>query len=97
MELRILSIFSFSCRNLKLKYFLFSLFDDCLSGEDWVGELVAVIASAKQPGEQLRVRLGDDIQCYMGAKSQTIIIQQDSSTNLPDFRKSKTGFVFTSP
>ena len=73
------------------------MFDDCLSGEDWVGELVAVIASAKQPGEQLRVRLGDDIQCYMGAKSQTIIIQQDSSTNLPDFRKSKTGFVFTSP
>ena len=69
-------------------------------GQDWVGELAAAIATAKQSsgsGDHFRVRVGDDIQCYMGSKHQTIIIQQDPSTNMPDFRSTKTGFVFTSP
>ena len=69
-------------------------------GQDWVGELAAAIATAKKSsgsGDHFRVRVGDDIQCYMGSKHQTIIIQQDPSTNMPDFRSTKTGFVFTSP
>ena len=64
--------------------------------QDWVGELVGVIASAKGK-DQLKVRVADEIHCSMGSKSQTIIIQQDHTSNLPNFRKTKTGFVFNYP
>merc|ERR1719328_129018 len=59
-------------------------------GQDWVGELAAAIASAKQNREQFRVRVSDEIHCYMNSKSQTIIIQQDPTANMPMFRKTKT-------
>ena len=64
--------------------------------QDWVGELAGVLASAKGK-DQLKVRVADEIHCSMGSKSQTIIIQQDHTSNLPNFRKTKTGFVFNYP
>ena len=64
--------------------------------QDWVGELVGVIASAKG-NSQLKVRVSDEIHCSMGSKSQTIIIQQDHTSNIPNFKKTKTGFVFNYP
>jgi len=66
-------------------------------GQDWIGELAAAIATAKPNREQFKVRVSDEIHCYMGSKSQTIIIQQDPSATMPMFRSTKTGFVFSCP
>ena len=44
---------------------------------------------------EFRVRVGDEIHCHMGSKNQTIIIQQDPAATGPEFRKTKTGFVFS--
>jgi len=71
----------------------------CLSvpeGEDRVGELVAVLASMKGK-EAFRVRVADEVHCHMGGKPQTVLIQPDQAVPAPDFKKSKTGFVFSYP
>lgn len=71
----------------------------CLSapqGQDWVGELTAVLGTAKNK-EPFKVKVTDEIHCYMGSKSQTIIVQHDPTSSMPSFKKSKTGFVFTYP
>jgi len=65
-------------------------------GQDWVGELTAVLGTAKK-NETFKVKVSDEIHCYMGSKSQTIFIQQDPTANMPMFKKSKTGFMFTYP
>jgi len=65
-------------------------------GQDWVGELTAILATAKNK-EPFKVKVTDEIHCYMGSKSQTIFIQQDQTSNMPMFKKSKTGFMFTYP
>lgn len=65
-------------------------------GQDWVGELTACLATAKNK-EPFKVKVTDEIHCYMGSKSQTIFIQQDPTSNMPMFKKSKTGFMFTYP
>ena len=44
---------------------------------------------------EFRVRVGDEIHCHMGSKNQTIMIQQDPAATGPEFRKTKTGFVFS--
>jgi len=65
-------------------------------GEDRVGELTAVLATVKGK-DQFRVRVADEVHCHMGGKPQTVIIQPDQAIPSPDFKKSKTGFIFSYP
>jgi len=66
------------------------------SSHDRVGELVAVLATAKQ-GQQFNVRVSDEIHCNLGGKSLIIMCQQDLQAGLATFTKSKTGFVYSFP
>lgn len=67
------------------------------SGEDRVGELVALIATAKRDG--LKVTVKDEMHCYMGGKSKTILAQQEASVTTERFDKmaSGSGFIFSCP
>jgi len=67
-------------------------------GEDRVGELIALLATAQgHDNDKLRVKVAEEMHCYMGGKSKTILIEQDPNTNFPKFNKSKSGFIFAHP
>merc|ERR1719427_972592 len=69
---------------------------DAPVGEDRVGELAAVLATVRGV-DKLRVRVTDEVHCSMGGKAQTVVIQRDQTVSVPDFKKSKTGFIFSHP
>jgi len=64
--------------------------------EDRVGELVAVLATVKG-SEQLRVRVSDEIHCFMGGKSKTLAVQPDTNSSIPQFNRTKAGYIFSHP
>jgi len=66
--------------------------------EDRVGELVALIVTAKRD-QGLKVGVSDEMHCYMGGKSKTILAKQESSTSVDRFDKmsSGSGFIFSCP
>ena len=47
--------------------------------------------------ENLKVKVSEEIHCFMGGNSKTIVFQQDPNTTLPHFSKSKSGYVFSYP
>jgi len=63
-------------------------------GQDRVGELAAILATAKN-NEAFKVKVTDEIHCYMGSKSVSIVIQADSAGNRPSFKKIKSGFIYS--
>jgi len=65
-------------------------------GQDRVGELTAVLATAKK-NEKFKVTIADEIHCYLGSKSMSIVIQEDSNANRPDFKKINSGFIYSYP
>lgn len=65
-------------------------------GEDRVGELVALLANMKGC-ENLRVKVTEEMHCFMGGKSRTVVVQPDANQNLPNFNKTKSGYIFTYP
>jgi len=69
---------------------------DAPVGEDRVGELTAVLATVRG-ADKMRVRVTDEVHCSMGGKAQTVVIQRDQTVSVPDFKKSKTGFIFSHP
>lgn len=64
--------------------------------EDRVGEFVAVLATVKK-GAQFRVQVSEEIHCFMGGKSVTVLVQEDKNSAVPRFNKSKAGYVFSYP
>jgi len=69
---------------------------DAPVGEDRVGELAAILATVRGV-DKMRVRVTDEVHCSMGGKAQTVVIQRDQTVSVPDFKKSKTGFIFSHP
>jgi len=69
---------------------------DAPVGEDRVGELAAILATVRGV-DKVRVRVTDEVHCSMGGKAQTVVIQRDQTVSVPDFKKSKTGFIFSHP
>jgi len=65
-------------------------------GQDRVGELTAVLATAKR-NQQFKVKVCDEIHCFLGGKSITVVIQPEQGGQLPSFKKVKSGFIYTHP
>merc|ERR1711874_759044 len=65
-------------------------------GQDRVGELTAVLATAKR-NQQFKVKVNDEIHCFLGGKSVTVVIQPDQGGQLPSFKKVKSGFIHSPP
>jgi len=76
------------------KDIVFALFSP--PGEDRVGELVAVLAT-QIGSSKLRVKVSDEVHCFMGGKSKTLTMQSDPSSSIQQFNKSKTGYCYSYP
>jgi len=65
-------------------------------GEDRIGELVAVLATAKM-GAQFKVSVTEEMHCFIGGKSVTVLVQEDMNSPVARFSKSNTGYTFSYP